>query len=175
MVCPVFPLVGFILYHVMIVVIQRVRKARLFEIPPGSTSPSRIGEMERGLVVLVGFEKRDPDIEHLSEAFLRKIPSLRVFEDHQGRMNLSLLDQGYGLMVVPNFTLAGSVQKGRRPSFDGALAPNVARSYFEHLCESLRRFWNQDAPLVCGRFGAHMHIDLVNDGPVTLIWRYPSR
>lgn len=159
---------------VMVAVIQRVYHAHLYEITPEMTR-ALIGEIERGLVVLVGFEKEDQDVKRLAKAFLQKIPVLRVFEDAQGRMNLSLLDRGYGLMVVPNFTLAGSVQKGRRPSFDGALAPGPARIFFEHLCEELKRSWNTEAPLVCGRFGAHMHIDLINDGPVTLIWRYPSR
>ncbi len=163
-----------ILCMVMVAVIQRVYRAHLYEITPEMTR-ALIGEIERGLVVLVGFEKEDQDMKRLAKAFLQKIPVLRVFEDAQGRMNLSLLDRGYGLMVVPNFTLAGSVQKGRRPSFDGALAPEPARILFEHLCEELKRSWNTDAPLVCGRFGAHMHIDLINDGPVTLIWRYPSR
>ncbi len=158
----------------MVVVVQRVSRAELFLVDKEGLETLH-GAIGPGLVALVGFEKQDPEVDVLVDAFLRKIPTLRVFEDSEGRMNLSLRDLGYGLMVVPNFTLAGSVQKGRRPSFDGALAPEHARIYFERLVNVLNEALGSSVSLAFGVFGAHMRIHLVNDGPVTLIWRYPSR
>ena len=117
-----------------------------------------------GLVALVGIERDDTEKELAWAA--DKLVNLRVFADDEGRMNLSVLDIGGEVLLVPNFTVAGDARKGRRPSFVGAMHPDEASPMFERLAESASA---AGVPVQTGVFGAHMHVELVNDGPVT-IW-----
>lgn len=142
----------------MRVVVQRVSEAKVVV---GGETIARIG---RGMVLLVGFEKTErPD--HLTWA-AKKIPSLRLFEDDAGRMNLDALSVGASILAIPNFTLAGDVERGRRPSFDGAMEPQRASEHFDLFVRLLR---DHGVPVETGRFGAEMHVSLTSDGPVTLI------
>lgn len=122
-----------------------------------------------GLVVLAGLEERDTadDRRWMAE----KIANLRIFADDQGRMNLGVLDVGGSVLMVPNFTVAGDATKGRRPSFDNAMRPPRAAEEFALLVAAVRTH----CPRVCeGVFGTHMHIELVNDGPVTIVLQSPG-
>lgn len=140
----------------MIGLLQRVTRASV------EVAGEKIASIGPGLLVLVGVQK-DDDVRSAGR-LLERIGGYRVFEDPQGRMNLSLLDTGGGLLLVPQFTLAADTRKGRRPSFSSAAAPQLGRSLFEHLCRQAEG----RIPLVgCGRFGADMQVSLLNDGPVT--------
>ena len=120
--------------------------------------------MGEGLLVLVGVGQDDTEAD--ARELARKLVHLRVFADAQGRMNRSLLDAQGALGLVSQFTLFGDVRQGRRPSFIGAAAPAVALGLFDRLAEAARE---EGVPVVTGRFGAHMEVALVNDGPVTLL------
>lgn len=122
-----------------------------------------VGQIGGGLLVFVGVAAEDgpADLEYIAS----KVRELRIFPDDAGRMNRSLRDTGGQLLVVSQFTLAGDARKGRRPSFDAAAAPDVAREIFERLLARLR----VDGPVETGAFQAHMDVELVNDGPVTLL------
>lgn len=128
------------------------------------------GEIGRGLLILVGIHDADSERELIWMA--KKCAHLRVFEDDDGRMNRSLLDIGGEALVVSQFTLYGNVQKGNRPSFNEAGAPDVAErmcaQFVAHLSRELGR------PVPTGRFGAMMQVSLVNDGPVTLLIERPG-
>lgn len=150
-------------------VIQRVLRASLRVEVDGDERPhASIGP---GLVALVGLEQDDgaKDLDWMAG----KIPLLRVFQDDQGKMNRSACDlasagEAVGLLLVPNFTVAGRAHKGRRPDFTTAKEPGEASAMFDELTRAVRA----NAPGVrveTGVFGAHMHVELVNDGPVT-IW-----
>lgn len=151
-------------------VVQRVNGATLEVVGEDGVgrAHARIG---RGLVVLVGIETGDG--AEASAWMARKIVGLRVFPDGEGRMNESLLDLagtggGGGVLLVPNFTVAGRARRGRRPDFTRAMAPAEASEAFARLTENVAA----EAPGVLvetGVFGAHMHVSLENDGPVT-IW-----
>ena len=121
-----------------------------------------IGEIGRGLLVLVAVHRDDTerDIARLAE----RIISYRVFPDDQGRMNRSLRDEGAGLLLVPQFTLAADTKKGTRASFTKAAAPEVGEDFFERLVALCRQ---SIADVATGRFGADMKVSLTNDGPVT--------
>lgn len=121
-----------------------------------------IGHIDSGLLVLVGVEKHDN--EALADRLLERILGYRVFEDEQGRMNLSLQDINGGLLLVPQFTLAADTRKGRRPSFDPAAPPAVGEALFDHLLQHARQ---QHPNVESGRFGADMRVHLINDGPAT--------
>jgi len=123
-----------------------------------------VGSIGTGLCAFVGVGHDDgpEDAELLAD----RITALRIFEDDSGRMNLSLRDVGGGLLVVSQFTLMADTRRGRRPSFVAAAQPDVAEPLISHLVGSARRAGTEVAT---GRFGAHMHIELCNDGPVT-IW-----
>lgn len=141
-------------------VLQRVRSARV------SVEGETVGEIGLGLLVLVGVEEGDGSEQ--VEAVAAKLSGLRIFEDDAGRMNLDAAAVGGGFLLVSQFTLAGSpLAKGRRPSFDGAAPPDQAEPLFEELVERLRSDGHR---VETGRFGAHMLVDLVNDGPVTFVW-----
>lgn len=143
----------------MRVVLQRVAGARV--VIDGRVA----GEIGRGLLLLVGF-KADDDADAL-RWMADKIVGLRVFTDHEGRMNLGLDDVDGGLLVVSQFTLYGDARKGRRPSFVAAARPDVAIPLYERFVELLRE--RAPGPVETGEFGAMMKVELVNDGPVTLI------
>ncbi len=121
--------------------------------------------MGRGLVVLLGVA--DGDAESDADFVARKLAGLRVFEDADGKMNLGLLDldPAGAVLVTPNFTVCGDTRKGRRPSFVGAAAPEEGNRLFERVCDLLEE---RGVPTARGVFGAHMHVRLENDGPVTL-------
>lgn len=123
-----------------------------------------VGKIERGFAVLVGFTHDDDEsrVRWMAE----KINGLRVFPDDDGKMNRSLADVGGGVLVVSQFTLYGDVQRGRRPSFVHAAGPDVAVPLYEQLISDLR---GHGLTVETGEFGAMMTVDLVNEGPVTLI------
>lgn len=138
-------------------VIQRVRRA---SVRAGGQNAG-IGP---GLLVLAGIEAGDSRAE--VEWCAAKIASLRIFQDDQDRMNLGLEDIGGEILAVSQFTLAGSIVKGRRPSFDGAMAPAPARELFNHFVARLRAL---GCRVQTGFFQEHMEVELVNDGPVTFV------
>ncbi len=143
----------------MRVVLQRVSAASV------AVGGEVLGEIEAGLLLLVGFTGGDTreDLEWMA----RKVVSLRVFNDADGKMNLSLEDVAGDLLVVSQFTLYGDVRKGRRPSFVHAADPELAVPLYERFLELLR----EAAPgkVADGEFGAMMDVELVNSGPVTLV------
>lgn len=148
----------------MKMVIQRVTRA---EVRVGGAVVGRIGV---GLMVLVGLER--DDAEPQLERAARRLSTLRVFSDAEGRMNLGLDEVGGAVLAVSQFTLAGSIRKGRRPGFDRAMPGDRAESMFERFVELLRA---DGVSVETGRFGALMEVELVNDGPVTLIWEDPPQ
>jgi D-tyrosyl-tRNA(Tyr) deacylase len=123
-----------------------------------------IGEIGRGLLLLVGIHGRDSDAEIAWMA--QKVAALRIFEDDDGKMNRSGRDVGAGVLAVSQFTLYGNVAKGNRPSFIDAAGPEVAEPLFGRFVEALKGHFER---VETGRFGADMQVHLVNDGPVT-IW-----
>ncbi len=142
----------------MRLLLQRVTSARV------RVGDETVGEIGPGLLVLVGVEKGDPP-ESVGRA-ADKIATLRTFADAEGRMNLDAAAVGGEFLVVSQFTLAGSLAKGRRPSFDRAAPPEIAEPRVEALAaEHERRGFRVGR----GRFGAHMRVELVNDGPVTFV------
>jgi D-tyrosyl-tRNA(Tyr) deacylase len=140
-------------------VVQRVSRAKV-------TVLGRVtGEIETGLLVLLGAGAGDgaPDLAYTVD----KIVNLRIFPDDAGKMNRSVLDVGGGVLVVSQFTLYGDVRQGRRPAFTGALEPIAARALYEQSLEALRRAGV--SRVEAGEFAADMAVELVNDGPVTIL------
>jgi len=142
----------------MKVVLQRVKEASV------STGGEVVGEIGQGLCLLVGMEKGDTEDRIRNMA--AKIVELRIFPDEKDRMNRSLLDINGEVLAVSQFTLAGSVKKGRRPSFDGAELPERAKVLFDRFVELLREM---GIVVQTGLFGAMMEVCLINDGPVTFV------
>ena len=142
----------------MRVVVQRIASARV------AIDGEPIAAIGPGLLLLVGLAPGDD--EPTLAWMARKIAGLRVFADAAGRMNAALADVNGAVLAVPNFTLLADCRKGNRPSFTGALAPEEAEPLFECFAELLARCVPRVAT---GRFGAAMQIELVNDGPVTLV------
>jgi D-tyrosyl-tRNA(Tyr) deacylase len=140
------------------VVLQRVSSARV------RVEGAVVGEIDRGLLLLVGFAP-DDDVSRLVW-MTEKLATLRIFPDDEGRMNRSVQEAGGSILVVSQFTLYGDARKGRRPSFVGAAGPDIAIPLYERFIELLRE---TGLRIETGRFGASMEVDLVNDGPVTLI------
>ena len=124
----------------------------------------RVGEIQRGLVVLLGVAAGDTTAE--VDLLARKIIELRIFDDDEGRMNRSLLDVAGGLLVVSQFTLLADCRKGRRPSYTGAAEPALAEALYEQFVERCRE---SVAHVATGVFRAQMEVALVNDGPVTIV------
>ncbi len=147
----------------MKIVLQRVSRAEV------SADGASLGSIGRGHVLLVGFGPED-DEDALSW-MVGKVLDLRVFPDDQGRMNRSLVDIGGDLLVVSQFTLYGDVRKGRRPSFVGAAPPQQAEARYDRFVALLRE--RAPARVETGSFGAVMRVELVNDGPVTLLLESP--
>ena len=139
-------------------VVQRVSRARV------TVSNEVSGEIGRGLLVLLGVahEDAEADADYLAE----KIVGLRIFEDSGGKMNLSLREAAGSVLVVSQFTLYGDVRRGKRPSFEAAAPPEKARILYQHFVERIRA-----AGLRCetGKFQETMQVELVNDGPVTIL------
>jgi D-tyrosyl-tRNA(Tyr) deacylase len=121
-----------------------------------------VGAIGRGILALIGVERGDRAEE--AARLLERVLDYRIFEDPQGRMNLSLRDVSGGLLLVPQFTLAADTHKGTRPGFSTAESPQTARATFGQLAELARA---RHARVETGEFGAHMKVALVNDGPVT--------
>lgn len=124
----------------------------------------------KGICALFGFtrEDTDKDIEYM----VKKILGLRIFDDNEGFMNLSLQDVSGELLVVPQFTLYGDARKGRRPSFSNAMEPARAQEMFTTLVDTFRKTYSNetgDNLVSAGVFGAHMQVEIINDGPVTIL------
>ncbi len=139
-------------------VLQRVKSAKV------SIDGEVVGKIGTGLLVLLGVcdEDTDKDLVYLAD----KITGLRIFEDSDEKMNLSLEDIGGELLVVSQFTLYGDCRKGRRPSFTSAGNPEYANSMYEKFVEYLK---GKGFSVKTGRFGADMQVELINDGPVTML------
>jgi D-aminoacyl-tRNA deacylase len=142
----------------MRLVVQRVSSASV------RVAGETVGEIGRGLLVLVGIERGDG--KEAVRAAAGKLAGLRIFEDGAGRMNLDTAAAGGAFLIVSQFTLAGSVDRGRRPSFDRAAPPEEAQPLVDALVEDLR---GRGFQVETGRFRAAMEVALVNDGPVTLV------
>jgi D-tyrosyl-tRNA(Tyr) deacylase len=123
-----------------------------------------VGEIGAGLVVLVGVKQDDTPAA--ARYIAEKTANLRVFDDEQGRMERSALEAGAGILVVSQFTLYGDVRKGRRPSYARAAGPDLAVPLYEEVCRLLREAGLKTAT---GRFGAEMQVEMVGDGPVTIL------
>lgn len=123
-----------------------------------------VGKSDKGLMLLVGFTEGDSSKE--IDWMVEKVINLRIFEDENEKMNLSLKDVGGELLVVSQFTLYGDCRKGRRPSFSSAARPEVATKLYEEFIEKARK---EGIVTKTGQFGAHMMVDLTNDGPVTIL------
>ena len=142
----------------MIAVLQRVTAGRV------EVDGITVGEIGRGYVVLLGVGHSDGDIE--VQYLARRVQELRVFEDEQGRMNLSILDVDGAVLAVPQFTLLAGLRKGRRPDFLSAAEPEAARARFDQFVSCLRQ---RGVSVQTGRFGATMQVSLVNSGPATFV------
>lgn len=142
----------------MKIVLQRVKSAHV------DVAGDTVGSIAAGLVILLGVTHADTraDAEYLAE----KVIHLRIFADEAGRMNRSLLEAGGHLLVVSQFTLYGDCRKGRRPGFDAAARPEIARELYDYFVEYLK---SRNVAVQTGVFQAEMEIHLVNDGPVTFI------
>jgi D-tyrosyl-tRNA(Tyr) deacylase len=143
----------------MRMVIQRVSRAEV------RVEGETVGRIGSGMVALVGLERGDGE-EQLERA-ARRLATLRVFSDDDGRMNRGLDEVGGAVLAISQFTLIGSIRKGRRPSFDHAMAGDLAAPLFERFLDLLRA---EGVRVETGVFGALMDVELVNDGPVTLVW-----
>ena len=139
-------------------VVQRVSRCRV------TVEGNVIGEIGAGLMVLLGVSKTDS--EAAADYLVEKIVGLRIFEDEEGKMNLSVKDSGGAVLVVSQFTLYGDVRRGKRPSFDAAARPEEAKRLYEYFVDKVRA-----AGLSCetGKFQAMMEVELVNSGPVTIL------
>lgn len=139
-------------------VVQRVSSSKV------TVDGEVTGEINKGLLVLLGVTHEDTskDVDYIID----KVLNLRIFEDENEKMNLSLKDVGGELLVVSQFTLYGDCRKGRRPSFSSAARPEVATKLYEEFIEKARK---EGRVTKTGQFGAHMMVDLTNDGPVTIL------
>lgn len=139
-------------------VVQRVARASV------TVEDETIGEIQQGLVVLLGVARDDSEADaHYLSA---KITALRIFDDAEGKMNLSVKEIDGGVLVISQFTLYGDVRRGLRPSWIDAATPEVAEPLYDYFINQVRGMLSQ---VGTGRFGAMMQVELVNDGPVTLI------
>ncbi len=139
-------------------VVQRVSRAEV------RVDGQAVGRIERGLVVLLGVAAGDG--EEAARSLADKVSALRIFEDEAGKMNRSVADVGGGVLVVSQFTLLGDARKGNRPGFSAAAPPEVASALYDRFCAAVRE---RGLPVATGVFRAHMEVELVNDGPVTIL------
>lgn len=140
-------------------VIQRVKYSNVV------VEQQEIGSVSQGFLVLLGVEDGDTKAE--ADKLIKKIPVLRVFEDENGKMNLSCLDIDGEILVVSQFTLCADCSHGRRPSFIGSAPPDVANELYEYVVDGLKK--SGVKKVATGEFGADMKVSLLNDGPVTII------
>lgn len=140
----------------MIALLQRVTSARV------QVDGLDIAAIEQGLLVFLGVEKNDT--QQLADRLLNKILSYRVFEDQQGKMNLSLTEVRGGLLLVPQFTLAANTERGLRPSFSSAAPPEQGEKWFDYMVQQAISLHSR---VEKGKFAADMKVSLINDGPVT--------
>ena len=139
-------------------VIQRVKQVYV------KVEGSVIGEIEKGYLVLIGVS--DKDTEAVADKMIKKMIGLRIFEDAEGKTNLSLADVGGSLLLVSQFTLYANCKKGNRPSFIEAGAPDKANQLYEYIIEESKK---SVSVVQTGRFGAEMEVSLINDGPFTIL------
>ena len=139
-------------------IIQRVSHASVM------VDEQIIGKIGQGIMVLVGVSESDD--EKTFEYMAGKLIHLRIFPDENDKMNLSTADIGGGILLVPNFTLYGDAHQGRRPSYTKSAPPSVAADIFAGFVEHVKGLYDK---VETGEFGAHMHVELVNDGPVTIM------
>lgn len=138
--------------------LQRVRRAAV------AVDGVQVGAIQQGVLLLLGIAHTDTVAS--ADTLLDRVLRYRLFPDGQGRMNLSLADSGGGLLIVSQFTLMADTRKGLRPSFTPAAPPEQAERLYDHFIAQARV---RHAPVACGVFGADMQVELVNDGPVTLL------
>ncbi|MCM1290465.1 MAG: D-aminoacyl-tRNA deacylase [Prevotella sp.] len=143
----------------MIAVVQRVSEASVV------ISGKRISEIGKGMLILVCVVPDDTDED--MNLLIKKVSKLRIFDDEDGVMNLSVTDIGGDILCVSQFTLAASVRKGNRPSYIGAARPEMAEPFYEKFCSNIAQVTGRDVKR--GVFGADMKVSLINDGPVTII------
>lgn len=148
----------------MKLVIQRVSSAEV------SVAGESVGKIGKGYLVLLGAETGDE--ESVSEEAARRVAGLRVFEDEAGKMNRDLFEVGGSVLVVPQFTLAADLSRGRRPGFERALPPVEARLLYERFASALQSL---GVKVETGVFGAYMQVQLVNDGPATFVLEFPVK
>jgi D-tyrosyl-tRNA(Tyr) deacylase len=139
-------------------VVQRVSRARVV------VGHETVGQIGPGLLVLLGVAEGDGDAE--AERLAGKITRLRIFEDDAGRFDRDIAEIGGSVLAVSQFTLIADTRKGNRPSFSNAAGPDLAEPIYDRFCDALRE---QRLHVETGVFGAHMHVELLNDGPVTII------
>jgi len=142
----------------MKIVVQRVSRASV------RVEGRTVGEIGRGLLLLIAVER--DDTEAILDSFADKVVNLRIFPDEAGRMNRSSLEERREILAVSQFTLAASLERGRRPSFEGAAPPDMAHKFFDHFIARLK---NSGLRVETGQFRAMMEVELVNDGPVTFV------
>ncbi len=142
----------------MRIIIQRVKSASV------NVDGAIIGQIGQGVLVFLGVAQGDTSFQ--AEYLIHKLIDLRIFEDEQGKMNLSAREANAAFLVVSQFTLYGNCDKGRRPSFDQAAAPDIAEDLYNYFINGLRQ---QGFPVATGQFRAAMQVALVNDGPVTFM------
>lgn len=140
----------------MIGLIQRVRHSSVV------IDDQTVAAIGPGITLLLGVEKNDERAR--ADRLLQRVLNYRIFSDEQGRMNCSLLDMNYGLLIVPQFTLPADTRKGNRPGFSPAAPPELGSELFDYFCAEAEQQLGQRN---CGVFGADMQVHLVNDGPVT--------
>lgn len=138
--------------------LQRVRRASV------SVAGEEVGSIGQGLVVFIGVA--DGDEEKDAQYLMNKIIGLRIFADDTEKFNLSVRDVAGALLMVSQFTLLADTRRGRRPSFTGAAPPDLAEKLFDYCVELVR---NSGLPVATGRFQQHMHVEIHNDGPVTIM------
>ena len=143
----------------MRIVLQRVKYAKV------NIDGKTVGEIGKGIMALVGINTGDN--EDTVKRMLDKITKLRIFNDDEGKMNLSVADKGYGLLLVPNFTVYADARKGNRPSFSMGASPDEAKAVFEKMVDIAKKCY--DVKTESGIFQADMAVELLNDGPVTIL------
>ncbi len=145
----------------MIALLQRVSSAKVL------SEGKLLGAIDKGLLIFLGFEKDDTR-ENIKK-LVQKILKIRVFSDEQGKMNLNVSAVNGAILVISQFTLAANTKDGNRPSFDTALAPSLAKDYYEEFLVEIKK---SGLKVEEGSFGADMQVSLVNDGPVTFTLKY---